>query len=62
MGESRKIEGCFNKIVCGFQRCLKGFNVCFRKVFQGCFKEVVRVFQGRLKGVLMKLYVGFKGV
>ena len=46
-GVSRKITGCFNGILYGFQRCGKKFNGCLRKVskvFQGCCKEVVMVF------------------
>ena len=46
-GVSRKITGCLNGILYGFQRYGKKFNGWLRKVskvFQGCFKEVVRVF------------------
>ena len=45
----RKIEGCFNGVLSGFQECLKEveevFEVSFQgvpKMFQGCFKVVSR--------------------
>ena len=45
---SRKIEGCFNGVLSGFQRCLTEFNGCLREVskaFQRFCKRVLRVFQ-----------------
>ena len=51
---SRKIEGCFNGVFSGFQRGLKKFNGCLRKVsmlFQACYKDVLRLFQEELRVV-----------
>ena len=58
-GVSRKIEGCLNGILYGFQRCEKKFNDCLRevsKMFYGCFEKVFREFQGTWRGVLGDLY------
>ena len=44
-GISRKIEGCFNGVLSGFQRCEVQW------VFERSFDGVSRMFQGSLKGV-----------
>ena len=52
-GISRKIKGCFNGVLSGFQGCLKESEWVFEgvsKVFQGCFKEVLGVFRETFKG------------
>ena len=44
-GISRKIKGCFNEVLSGFQGCLKESEWVFEglsKVFQGCFKKVFK--------------------
>ena len=64
MGVSRKIEGCFNGILCGFQRCLE-VQCFFRrvsKVFQGCLKEILRVLKDRMRSVLRDLQGNVKGI
>ena len=50
-GVSRKIAGCLNGILYGFQRCVKKFKgllVNFHGGFKRVFKKVSRVFHGRL--------------
>ena len=50
-GVSRKSEGCFNGVLCGFLR-FKGSSRSLKHVsrkFSGCFQEVLRVFQGSFK-------------
>ena len=52
-GISRKIKGCFNEVLSGFQGCLKESEWVFEgvsNVFQGCFKEVLGVFRETFKG------------
>ena len=44
---SKKIEGRFNGVLSGFQRCLKEVQW----VFEESFKCVSRMFQGILRGV-----------
>ena len=46
-GVSRRIKGCFNGGLSGFQGCLKEVQWVFEEEFQKCFKEVLRVLQGR---------------
>ena len=42
---SRKNEGCFNGVLCGFQECLKEVQW----VFEGSFQGVSRFFKGSFK-------------
>ena len=51
-GVSRKIEGCSNRLLSGFQGCLKEF--------QWVLREVLKVFHGSFKGVSMKFSRCFK--
>ena len=48
---SRKIEGCFNGVLSGFQACLNEVEW----VFEGSFQSVSRMFSGHFKGVLRKI-------
>ena len=50
MGDSRKIEGCFNGVLNGIQRCLQEVQW----VFEESFKVFSRLFQGSFKGVSRK--------
>ena len=48
---SKKIEGCFNRVLSGIPRCLKEV----KWVFEESFKVVSRMFQGKFKGVPTKI-------
>ena len=50
-GDSRKIEGCFNGVLSGIQRCLQEVQW----VLEESFKVVSRMFQGSFKGVPTKI-------
>ena len=57
-GASRKFQGGFNGVLCGFQR-FKGCSRSLMNVSQkvsGCFMEVLRVFQGSFKVDSRKFY------
>ena len=48
---SRKIEGCFNGVLSGFQVCLNEVEW----VFEESFQSVLRMFSGHFKGVSRKI-------
>ena len=48
---SRKIEGCFNGVLSGFQACLNEVEW----VFEGSFQSVSRMFSGHFKDVSRKI-------
>ena len=53
-GVSKKIEGCSNGVLCGFQRCLKEVQWVFEESSKGVsrgFQRSFRVLLGRLRDV-----------